>query len=313
MTEKDLIGEKVISQHYGEGVIIKIEENKVEIAFASKTTYFHLQAFGMSLKACRPQVQEYILGKCRCHISFDLGEYAAEGEIPPASQTVYVGQMIKLPSGPKELEHYTFQGWSDGISTYEANSSYVAKENTVFKAIWKMVPLRPSRYRRVFYVFQGMTYERELSEGFIFAPYSPYNRWIHHWERMTEVRAGDLILHGAHGEVVAISEAKGSAYNFPMPSFAGEWRHHGNSARRVDINACWPIYSIRTSNHRDKIIEYCSGEEYPPFNRNGTGNQGYLYNCPNRLADYFIRILVQINPKLGNVSFIKEYFQQQDE
>lgn len=36
MTECDLIGEKVVSKFYGEGEIIDVFENKVEIQFSNK-------------------------------------------------------------------------------------------------------------------------------------------------------------------------------------------------------------------------------------------------------------------------------------
>lgn len=38
MIENELIGEKVISQHYGEGEIIKVFPEKVEIRFPVKIT-----------------------------------------------------------------------------------------------------------------------------------------------------------------------------------------------------------------------------------------------------------------------------------
>lgn len=37
MNDHDLIGEKVVSKFYGEGEIIDVFENKVEIQFAEKT------------------------------------------------------------------------------------------------------------------------------------------------------------------------------------------------------------------------------------------------------------------------------------
>lgn len=40
MTDRDLIGEKVVSKFYGEGEIIDVFENKVEIQFAEKQVFF---------------------------------------------------------------------------------------------------------------------------------------------------------------------------------------------------------------------------------------------------------------------------------
>lgn len=71
--------------------------------------------------------------------------------------------------------------------------------------------------RRFYYVFQGVTYERELTRQYLSAPFVDKPK-IHHWERMSKVRPGDIILHGAlHGYIVAVSEALESANIVLLP------------------------------------------------------------------------------------------------
>ena len=79
-------------------------------------------------------------------------------------------------------------------------------------------PPPPSpKKRRLFYVFQGVTYEQELTRQYLSAPYTD-KQYVHHWERMSEVRPGDIILHGAlHWHIVAISDALECANIVPMP------------------------------------------------------------------------------------------------
>ena len=63
MTDKELVGEKVVSTMYGEGEIINVFPEKVEIRFPVKITQFIWVAFSKTLRAVRENVQEYILAK----------------------------------------------------------------------------------------------------------------------------------------------------------------------------------------------------------------------------------------------------------
>lgn len=124
------------------------------------------------------------------------------------------------------------------------------------------------------------------------------------------MKSGDVILHGAGGEIVAISEAKSSEYEIEMPRFAREWEKYGPKARRIDINVCWPLYPITTKHYRKKIIDECIGKSNTPFNRNGGGKQGYLYDLPESLGAFFIHMLISKNTKLKDVQFIKDIIRQ---
>lgn len=249
MEKRDLIGEKVISKHYGDGVIEKFEDKKVVILFESDSQLrtFTLQAFDL----------ENVNSPLKC-------------VNPDAAQ--YIQELLKPPALPTPL----------------------------------------LKKRRLFYVFQGKTYEKELSQGFIFAPYSPKERYFPFWELMSEVKVGDIILHGAGGDIIAISEATSSEYTIEMPKFAREWDKYGPNARRIDINVCWPLFPITTKDHRRKIIEECAWESNTPFNRNGGGKQGYLFDLPEGLGAFFIHLLVSRNAKLKEVPFIRDILMQLD-
>lgn len=252
MTDRDLIGEKVVSKHYGVGTIQKFGDGKVHIVFESTS---QLRTF--TLKA------------------FD----ARDGEPPLKCVNSDAGQYI--------------QGILDG-------------------PLPPPPPLPSPKKRRLFYVFQGKTYEKELSQGFIFAPYSPKERYFPFWELMSEVKVGDIILHGAGGDIIAISEATSSEYTIEMPRFAREWDKYGPNARRIDINVCWPLFPITTKDHRRKIIEECAWKSNTPFNRNGGGKQGYLFDLPEGLGAFFIHLLVSRNAKLKEVPFIRDILMQLD-
>lgn len=309
MTDRDLIGEKVISQHYGEGEIVNVYPEKVEIKFSSKTSQFIWKAFTMSLKAVRPEIQKYIEEKLIMVVSFTIGNHGIG--CAPEEIRLSVGEILKLPASPQGEEDYQFDGWNDGTGNFPAGADYTVQQNVTFEARWRKKDLPVSNVSpRFYFVFQGSTYENELSDGFIFAPYSPSSRWIHHWERMSEVRRGDIIFHCVNTEVLAVSQALGSEHQIDMPRWAGQWRQYGPKARRIDVDVHEVIHPVSTKYYREKNKEYCRDEDYPPFNKNGTGNQGYLYNFPKRLVGLYLTVLVKKNAKLAEVPFVKSLLQR---
>lgn len=51
-------------------------------------------------------------------------------------------------------------------------------------------------------VFQGDTYNEERTEQFIWAPeYTKDGRTMHHWDRLMDVRVGDVIFHSSDGYI----------------------------------------------------------------------------------------------------------------
>ena len=138
---------------------------------------------------------------------------------------------------------------------------------------------------RVFWVFQNQTYDEESYKGYIFAGF----HGPHHWERLREVRQGHIIIHSYHAEVVAISAAKDSAYS---------WNRGDGIGRRVDCEYHRLRRTISTSARSSKNAALCAGAMYQPFNSNGTGNQGYLYDMTSKLRDYYISEIIKYNPYL---------------
>lgn len=139
---------------------------------------------------------------------------------------------------------------------------------------------------RVFWVFQNQTYEDESKHGYIFAGfYGPPAR-----ERVKEVRCGHIIIHSYRAEVVAVSVAKNSPYSWT--------RQDGEYGRRVDCEYHRLRRTISTSARKLKNMELCRGADYQPFNCNGGGNQGYLYDMTSKLRDYYISEIIKYNPYL---------------
>ena len=160
-----------------------------------------------------------------------------------------------------------------------------------------IAPLPPTSVKsRVFWVFQNQTYEDESKHGYIFAGfYGPPAR-----ERVKEVRRGHIIIHSYRAEVVAVSVAKDSPYPWT--------RQDGEYGRRVDCEYHRLRRTISTSARSSKNAALCAGAMYQPFNTNGTGNQGYLYDMTSKLRDYYISEIIKYNPYiLDKIPELRKY------
>ena len=73
-------------------------------------------------------------------VTFALGEHAASGVQAPAQITAEENTQITLPTAVAAAEGWSFAGWTDGGTTYEAGESYTVTENVTFTAEWKEVP-----------------------------------------------------------------------------------------------------------------------------------------------------------------------------
>lgn len=150
--------------------------------------------------------------------------------------------------------------------------------------------------RSIYYVFQGKSYEHERCYGYMWAP---SNSSRHHWERMKKLKLGDIVFHGAHGAIMAISEVVKAPYYDIFPFNPPEGIGH-------KVDTCY--YPLRkpiiTKLYKDEIKKY-SGF-HTSFNKNGTGNQGYLFDLDIHLAKYFLDIIIRSNPDIKNLQFLDE-------
>ena len=167
--------------------------------------------------------------------------------------------------------------------------------------------------RMPFFVFQGNTFERECQGGYIWAPISDRTGSTpHHWARMLDVREGDIILHGCNAHIQAISVTRGACYDCMQPAelvVEGLWEKDG---RRVDCDYVRLNNPIKTSHFVSDIIRL-SRVKYSPFDRDGNGNMGYLYEINRELARIFVEAAVKQNPYLGAIDYIADFLAEKDE
>jgi hypothetical protein len=163
-----------------------------------------------------------------------------------------------------------------------------------------------------FYVFQGDTFKRESSGGYLWAPLSNRaGRSCHHWDRLLDVRAGDIILHGCDAHLYAISVAQGECYEANQPielQREDMWEQEG---RRVDCEYEIIERPIKTSDYTEEILRHCA-VKYAPFDKDGNGNTGYLYEIDRDLARVFVRASAEKNPELLEIDYISDFLAEKE-
>ncbi|GEM_PF-5184921 len=152
-------------------------------------------------------------------------------------------------------------------------------------------PVIHHKKHSIFMVFQGKDYLNELTKGYIMAPY--YDKGGHspsHWAMLENVHVGDIIFHGVAQSIVAISLAKSSCYDSKNAN--------GEDCRKVDCKPVLLHNPLITKQFEKKIIDTCTRFMYQPFDKNGSGRQGYLFDLNDELAGVFARDAVANNKDL---------------
>lgn len=271
----NMVGQKVKHRTWGEGVIVKVSEKIIDIEFPVGIRKLQYpQAFESFLVAIDNGVQQTILDSIK-------ETRKAESEAKKATA-------LKREKEEEALKKIKMTKTSKPVS-----------KTSVMKK-------RAENSKMIFLVFQGDTFGKESQGGYIWAPcFNKAGRTMHHWDRLLEVRADDIILHSSNGEICAISIAKEKCYDSPQPKelrIDSLWEIDG---RRVDCEYILLKKPIKLSSYKNEIIKY-STAKYSAFNVNGTGNQGYLYDLNKELAVLFVTELVKVNKSLLNFKFIKE-------
>ena len=134
------------------------------------------------------------------------------------------------------------------------------------------------RQCRVWWANHGMTFAKAREGGFLWAPMPVKggNTFLH-WESMTRVGAGDIVLNFARGNVAAIGIARGKAKKHKEESKSRNMP--GKDGWRVDLD----FYDLKKPVDLESIKPYIdiinrTIEENHPFNNFQGVNNGYLFD-----------------------------------
>lgn len=158
----------------------------------------------------------------------------------------------------------------------------------------------------VFYVFQGINYEKEHAGQYVWS--SQLDKAGHKnagYTMMTNVKAGDFILHNTNGKIVAISIAQRDCYGAERPEKLLEadtsvaWNNDGY---RVDTTYYEFDKPLITSNYKEWLVKhYVEGSA---FTRKGSGKQQYMCNLVYEHAIFLLEKAIELqkdNDVLANL------------
>ena len=270
----NLIGQKVNHFSRGSGTVVKmLDEGHFIVEFPDKESQFQYpQAFEKFLTAEDDKIQADIVK--------DLEDMKAAAEAEKAAKAA-AAEAARL-----------------------AQDAAKDKKGTSAK---KYVPIRREEGQALtFLVFQGATFKEESEGSFIWAPQNNIaGGTCHYWDSLMDVREGDIILNCDDGYIKAVSRAMGSFVECVRPiqysdDVNGFWSSKG---RKVECEYTLIKNPIRTSDYRDDILKYCN-VKYAPFDKNGNGNMGYLYQLDSKLASIFLQASADQNPELNDLDYI---------
>lgn len=241
----------------GIGVVVEQNEKYIIVEFISKTSKFSYPlAFEKFLVATEKDVQNSINAELAMIKAAEM--VAKEAEI-----------------AKKEAEE---QIRLEALKTQSATSERKVSVTKAYKPV-----KRVEGQALTYLVFQGDTYNEEKTGQFIWAPkFTKDGRTMHHWERLTDLREGDVIFHCSDGYIQAVSRVKSACENSARPDLStGDWTNWEKDGRRVDCEYYVLKTPLKHGIYKEKILEYCN-VQYAPFDKDGNGNMGYLFElCLN--------------------------------
>ncbi|MDZ7854199.1 MAG: AAA family ATPase [Halomonas sp.] len=132
---------------------------------------------------------------------------------------------------------------------------------------------------RVWYVMQGKTFTPEQGLAYLWAPLEGKGgRSFNHWKAVGDVKPGDIIVHHAAGGVQALSRASSMPFVAQQSDDVdNEWRGDGYRVElEVLVHLNEPV-SLDVIRQKKLQLQKALAGVRGPYNRDGTGNQGYLF------------------------------------
>ena len=285
----NLIGEKVTSARNGIGTIASIDGGYMTVQFAEKASKFRYpDAFQKHVSL----VNEVLQAEMKAIATAAIEEKELVEEKEKAQMFNEVMQSVKEARMPAKKEP------PNKTATSHKKSSQAERKETI-----KWDPGK----RRTYYVFQGGSFDDEYTGGYIWAPYeSKYGMKFHYWDRLKDLKEGDMLFHADHGNIRAISIVIEPHVVAARPEKLVGMYEGDNRGYLVYCDYTYIKNPISAWDYTDQTKKY-SQVKYAPFNVNGTGNLGYLYELDQRLATFFLEESVKKNSALGEMDFVKEF------
>jgi putative restriction endonuclease len=138
------------------------------------------------------------------------------------------------------------------------------------------------------WVSQNQTFRHEREGGYLWAPaIDKAGKTPFHWQTMHDVRPGDLVFSFVDQTIKALGVAQSSARPATRPlEFTDQelWKQDGFRIDVVYEDVKPPLNIPLVSSELSKLLP----STHSPLNRNGTGNQGYLFPLPDGAGRYLL-------------------------
>lgn len=145
----------------------------------------------------------------------------------------------------------------------------------------------------VWWVNQGTTIQAEKEEGILWAPLvNSQGRKLYHWETMTEVKQGDIILHYSNKAIRYVSQVTDAAVEAPKPGSMANtnWQEEGRLVRTKYVELI-PSITLQQFNQQIMQLKLTQG----PLHSGGGVNQGYLF----RFSRQGLQVLQSLTPEVN--------------
>ena len=160
------------------------------------------------------------------------------------------------------------------------------------------------------FVSQGKSYDIESKGEYLIAPRCRQDGAERsYWTNITRVNKGDLIIHYAAG-LRGVSQADERCHEISIPKDTAqqnEWDIHGWQLKCSYVEL---KHILKLSQFKDDIMKY-GREELSAFNINGNVKQGYLFELNPALANVFLQKMIEQNSELAELSYVKEFLNQE--
>lgn len=175
------------------------------------------------------------------------------------------------------------------LSKTETSMSFKSKHSVYYLTNWGGI------FMTNFIVMQGRTFQKEKNEELLWAPkWDRSEKKQHSWERMRDVRCGDITFHYKRGEIVAISQAQSDCMHGDKPHSLrnyDEWNVEGYLVK----TKYWELDTPISIKENWSQIEPLLPVKYSAFKKNGDGNEGYLFPCNDELTVLLFELISQVN------------------
>ena len=297
----DLMGQAVTHKAFGDGVITGQDDRHVTAEFAGGVTKqfayptvfgqfmtladAELQAAVEKLAAAaaplRPTVQQEVLRKV---------EERARTTARPASVATAAPKPAAKAVGTKP------HGKAAGMSAKPAKRASRTTTRASQVVTGSVAVTRPAGRAAAYLAYQGPLLESQADGGYLWAPLAAADgQRLPSWDRLEELRPGDVVLHEEGGMVRAVSRVMALWYKTSDLTAARHYGRPGCMGRHVDCTYVRLENPVPVAGLRDEIV----GDDATA--------EGFLYRLDEELAQTLLDEAAGTNPELGRQAFVRRF------